>query len=361
MNKKFPRSYLILFAALFMIMSLSKKNTENLRGTSIALIAPAWGSVQTVYDFLKIPFSRHGSYDPDEVFLLEIENQQLHLEINKLRELVKYENVAASPISTVCLPAHVIYRSAASWNSSLWLDVGTYDNEQLGQEVVAKNSPVVLGTSIVGAIDYVGKRQSRVRLITDSGLSPSVRASRGSGQNQILCENLQAVIDGLPYDENLLTGEQKKRYAIILNELKERLADKTFSWQLAKGELHGSGTPLWRSRNHTLHGIGFNYDFADEYGPARDLRTGAPLEASAPQAAPIPILKVGDLLVTTGMDGVFPADLNVARITKIYPLHEGDYYYELEAHPTAGNLDNLSLVFVIPPIGYDPDDQAPIR
>jgi rod shape-determining protein MreC len=50
------------------------------------------------------------------------------------------------------------------------------------------------------------------------------------------------------------------------------------------------------------------------------------------------------------LDGVFPPGLDVATITKIHPLKEGDYYYELEAKPTAGNMYNLSYVFVIPPV-----------
>ena len=43
---------------------------------------------------------------------------------------------------------------------------------------------------------------------------------------------------------------------------------------LAKGELYGSSKPLWRTQRHQLKGTGFNYDFADGEGPARDLQTG---------------------------------------------------------------------------------------
>lgn len=49
----------------------------------------------------------------------------------------------------------------------------------------------------------------------------------------------------------------------------------------------------------------------------------------------------------------------VAEVTKVHPLKEGDYFYELEALPVAGNFDDLSLVFVIPPVSYDPDEQPP--
>ena len=69
------------------------------------------------------------------------------------------------------------------------------------------------------------------------------------------------------------------------------------------------------------------------------------------------MLKVNDLLVTTGMDGVFPEGLHVATVTKIRPLKEGDYYYQLEAIPTAGNLEEISIVSILPPTGYDPNNQ----
>ena len=107
-----------------------------------------------------------------------------------------------------------------------------------------------------------------------------------------------------------------------------------------------------KSNEYILKGIGFNYDFSDEAGPSRDLRTGkSPMGKNT-----LPLLQIGDLLVTTGFDGVFPAGLHVARIQKIFPLKEGDYYYELEAKSTVDRLDDLNIVFVLQPIGYDPDD-----
>jgi hypothetical protein len=138
-----------------------------------------------------------------------------------------------------------------------------------------------------------------------------------------------------------------------LNSLKEK------SLYLAKGELNGALTQSYRSSSQILRGTGFNYDFADEEGPARDLRTGKPIGQSDKSANP-PLIKVNDLLLTTGMDGVFPPHLQVAVVSKIIPLKEGDYTYEIEAKPTAGDLNQLSLVFVIPPIGYDPEDLPPL-
>lgn len=376
-------------------MSISKPASEKLRGSAIAFIAPVWESLENIKHF----FFRIFHSDPlfqtednvlltsqEEIQRLRIENQMLSTELNRLEELFQHEETLNSQLSELheaiqskkfspllkrherdlqnhlslqlqALPARIIFRSPSTWHSSLWINVGEEDNQTLSRPVVSKNSPVVVGTSVVGVIDYVGKRQSRVRLITDSGLCPSVRALRGDPQNRKLIEDLNSLIESLLPRQGLFeTQEKKKEFLMQLGHLQEILSQDQRTWHLAKGELHGSSPPLWRANGQLLKGIGFNLDFSDEEGPARDLRSGKPIPNSSKFPA-IPILKVCDLLVTTGMDGVFPPGLLVAEVTKIQPLKEGDYYYELEAKPTAGNLDDLSLVFVIPPIGYDFEDQ----
>lgn len=228
---------------------------------------------------------------------LELENKLLYAEIVQLRELV--DNIENMKISSQAVPARVIFRSPSTWYSSLWINMGYKDNKPDIAPIIAKNSPVLVGSSVIGVIDYAGPHQSRVRLITDSGFTPSVRVLRRENNTE--------------------------RY-------------------LAKGELHGACKPLWRTSGELLRGIGFNYDFSDAKGPAMDLRTDD-------------IIKVNDLLVTTGMDGVFPSGFSVAKVTKLYPLKEGDYFYEIEALPTAGQLEDISLVFILAPLGYDPLDQ----
>ena len=59
------------------------------------------------------------------------------------------------------LPAKVIYREPASWSSSVWINIGEKANQKLGKAVVAKNSPVLAGKSIVGVVEHVGASQSR--------------------------------------------------------------------------------------------------------------------------------------------------------------------------------------------------------
>jgi rod shape-determining protein MreC len=395
MNRKTPKRYFIIFAAMLLLMSIPAATSEKIRGTTVVMLAPLWNFLaqtqRTVYGF----FSSNNTeaVNSEQTQKLQLENHLLISEIERLHQLFQNERYLGTQLSSLpakmrrteevsnlvqrhyedakeCLtvqlkscPAQVIFRSPSSWSGTLWLNVGKANNSLLKANVVAKNSPVLVGTSIVGVIDYVGEHQSRVRLITDSALTPSVRAVRGSLQQSLLAENVSFLVDRITLQPGLFSSEEEKieflenlckiQCSLILGQGKQ-------SWYLAKGELHGSSHPLWRSSGNLLRGIGFNYDFADDEGPARDLRSGQALQDTEKNKEALPILKVNDLLVTTGMDGIFPAGLHVAEVTKVQLLKEGDYYYELEARPTAGNLNELSIVFVIPPLGYDPEDQPPM-
>jgi rod shape-determining protein MreC len=393
-NKKFPFHYFFIFLTLLVVLSFPKQPTERLRGLTVAMLAPMWEQLHNVKSFsiASTPLSLSTNASPNEnnkrIQQLEIENSHLRSEVYKLQGLFEHElylidQLSSLPQNTLprlsetirqhqsdlhslvkkqleSIPANVIYRSPTSWSSSVWINVGTSDNEKKGSEVIAKNSPVVVGNSIVGVIDYVGKNQSRVRLITDSGLTPSVRVARGNPQNQILSEKIQLIQSTFATQPHIFRDSSEKNELLKkLTELKNRVNKKEETWFLAKGEIHGSSQPLWRLQGQRLQGIGFNYDFSDDEGPARDLRTGQPINA-ADSIPTMPILQANDLLVTTGLDGVFPAGLHVATVKTIATLKEGDYFYELEALPTAGDLNEISLVFVMPPMGYDPSDKAPI-
>lgn len=271
------------------------------------------------------PFLRSAAgHQESQVKKLEAENYLLKLELAQLKAA---EGVQA--LSPSIVRAHVIYRNPQSWGSFFWVDVG--------QERVQKNSPVVLGNALVGLVDYVGKSQARVRLITDLGLKPSVRAVRGCLQNAQLFEHIESVLHHVQGRADLPLDEIEQLELIAaLEKLQRNLTVDRDSWYLAKGILEGGGSPLWRSRSHLLKGIGFNYDFADEKGPARPLLSDPP------------ILQAQDLLVTTGLDGIFPQGLRVAEISKVLPLKEGAYAYEIEAIPVVKNLDSIQTVFILP-------------
>jgi len=227
----------------------------------------------------------------------------------------------------------VIFRETASWSSSFWINLGEKTNQDLGKTVVAKNSPVVAGTSLLGIIEYVGEYRSRVRLITDATIAPSVRILRGSQQKHVIAQQAKKLIEMLECFEEMDHPVKKE-----LKELYQKLNPSGFTEYLAKGELRGMRSSLFRGRHALLQGVGFNYDFEDEEGAAQDLKST------------IPLVKKGDILVTTGMDGIFPAGLRAGQVAKVFPLSEGATAYELEALSLIENFDDMSYVTVLPPI-----------
>ena len=221
----------------------------------------------------------------------------------------------------------VIYREPAAWGSAIWINVKA-----------KLNSPVLYEGALIGLVDLVEEKRSRVLLLTDETLVASVRVLRGEDQKRVLVEKIEALIQSLR-----LMGEETAYVEETLNSLHSRVGKH----YLAKGELHGTSAPLWRQRSGFLKGVGFNYDFSDEKGPARNLVTGIAYEGV--DRSPIPLIEVGDLLVTTGLDGVFPEGLPVAVVSKVFSLQEGAPTYEIEAELLAGSLQEIEEVSLLEP------------
>ncbi|MBY0529952.1 MAG: hypothetical protein K2P51_07145 [Rhabdochlamydiaceae bacterium] len=388
MRKISYRPYVLLIFFLLSLMSLNQKTSDNIRSVVISSLSPCWQALNLVKENTCMLAVLPLSHKPSEPIQFELErlNQEnllLRAQIENVREWLLYEDrlqdlverlKAASSflpeaqeqkafmlrrnrelsaqldLAIESMPAKVIFRDPSSWSSSLWINVGEKENKALGKKVIAKGSPVVVGTTLVGVIEQVDQRQSRVRLVTDSRLAPSVRAVRGSEQNRYLLEHLEALCFAIEVrDDFVEMSKEIKPLSELLLKLKDFLKLPSKESYLAKGVLSGSGSSHFRSRSQKLRGFGFNYDFADEEGPARDLRSGMPYDIRGNQKA-MSILKAGDLLVTTGLDGVFPAGLRVAIVSKVQRLKEGASAYEIEASSTAGNLDELNHVFVLPPV-----------
>lgn len=369
--------YLALAVVLITMLTLSKGTADSIRCGIITTLAPITGSVNLMFKGVHFVAARTAEAMSSKVRenrkealerlrRLERENEYLRGEVAHLIELLRgqrelselqggvLQTVGSANVSDVtkqlqmeltATPARVVFRGNSTWTSSLWIDVGQVTNRNLGRTVVADRSPVVCGNALVGVVEHVGKYRSRVRLLTDTNFQPAVRALRGLNQNGVVVNRIDAL------SETLLHREDLAEYRSLLKGLqllKKKLSSDSHSYFLAKGELSGLKGGLWRSGRGSLRGTGFNYDFRDERGPARDLRTGEATDPSDSNDC-VPILKSGDLLVTSGMDGVFPEGLFVAEVTRIDALREGGFYYDLEARPVIDDLDHLSLVFVLPP------------
>ncbi|MCH9617542.1 MAG: hypothetical protein SP4CHLAM5_06670 [Chlamydiia bacterium] len=302
-----------------------------------------------------------------EISELKAENLQLKSQLNEVqgyllsvdhiediyKKCVKYETASDSLFSSFYqrrlnhlidflsssrwqITANVIYREPANWSSALWVDVGLSDNKKLGKEVVAINSPVIFGDHLIGVIEKVEKNKSLVRLITDSRVAPSVRCVRGYEQHALIRNHLERV-------KELLALQSDSRYKYLLEELDAQITLLNQEGQtafLAKGILCGSSNPIWRSRSHILRGVGFNYDFGDEEGPPRSLH----------ENAGTPLFQKGDALLTTGMDGVFPAGLLAAFVTEVTPMKEGAVSCDLKAKISLPEFADLTKVTILPPI-----------
>ncbi len=307
--------------------SLSRAASDRARSFAVCALSPAWHFAAQVKEYLSDrPFAKAKRSDSFEASLLKVEHMRLKAEIEWAREWIFHEvrlqhEAKAAYLSglldlrTKAVPATVIYRDPSSWSSSLWIGVGEEDNQKCGSKIVARNSPVVEGSSLVGVVEYVGKQQSRVRLITDSGLTPAVRVLR-EGQTK----ELFSLIDSL--SEKLSVREGFFEFINQLQGMKVKLLSQPGEIYLAKGELRGNSAPFWRSRQPVLKGVGFNYDYADAEGPARELRTGKTL---AGLDKPVPLIAEGDHLVTSGLDGVFPKGISVAVATTLFTLKQGSF------------------------------------
>jgi rod shape-determining protein MreC len=367
--------YLLLGLCLFALVNVPKEWADRWRSSVVSAISPAWQSLDAAMDkpspdepsqaieiaSLRAQIEVLQKWMEDEqrlqnraetiAALLKIKDSN-ELHSDALRRLQREKQYLA--MRSASMPAQVIFRDPSSWSSSLWISVGDADNRTMERTVVAPNSPVIANNALIGVVEFVGESQSRVRLITDAGLVPAVRAMRGGAQTQDLFHHVDDLLTRVRVRADLFASlEEQERFIEILSVFKDRLKNGEEE-ELAKGEICGCSAPFFRAHGARLKGIGFNYDFSDDAGPARDIRSGRPLGVDS-QPGKV-LIQPGDLLVTSGLDGIFPAGIPVAIATRIAPLMEGSFTYDLEARPAAGDLMELTVVFVLPPLGSSSQD-----
>jgi rod shape-determining protein MreC len=345
--KKRYASYFLLAALLFFLVNLPGPFVNKLRGKFL------------------FADGKYHAHEESELLQLKIENKKLKDDLLEVRNWILLEDRIESHVKQIeellhdkkyipfyqrrindlltlldkevySIGAQVIFRDPGFWGSGFWIDKGEKENRELHAKIIAKNSPVLSEGSLIGIVEIVEEKRSYVRLITDSSLTPAVRAVRGDEQNCTLLKGITALEEELQYQEGLSRPELFQE----LNEVKQKLKQTGETLYLAKGELRGSSYPLWRSRSSVLKGVGFNYEFADEEGSSHTIHN----------KLKNPLLRQGDLLITSGLDGVFPQGIPVATVTKIFPLKEGDFAYNIEALLMANNIDDTSYVQVYPPL-----------
>jgi cell shape-determining protein MreC len=233
----------------------------------------------------------------------------------------------------------VIYHPRSTWHHSLWINGGSESTNL--PFPITKNCPVVADDILIGVIDYVGAQMSQVRLISDPNLHPSVRVVRQHPDTSSLAKSILHIQKSLNKNCNLMP---KPELTSTLNKLLDCLYSSlpsTHSEHLAKGELQGS---LSSQTPSLLKGVGFNYEFDDEEGERRDLRTGQSSNDGQKKSLLLP----GDSLETSGLDGIFPKGLKVALILQVFPLEEGAISYSITAESLALSFPDFEYVSVLP-------------
>ena len=310
---KWSSKHILFPLILFLGMALPEERISSLR--------------TVVMGVASFPAKLQKSAPDKEVLLLQAVNNQLSSRVDKLYSFLIQTHPSLKKHEPNTLLANVLFREKTPWSTTLWVDRGTRDG-------VEKNSIATFGDALLGVVDEVLKKKCRIRIITDPSLVPSVRANRGNSQHRLAHTQVQTLLNTLPHLDYLFTDEGEKKETLQhLALLDTKLNQDRKNSELAKGELHGSGSSLWRKRSLFLRGTGFNYDHADEKGPAKALTDN--------------ILHLGDLLVTTGMDGIFPEGLTAGVVTKVFPLKEGDFCYDIEARMAVQNLDDLKIIQIL--------------
>jgi len=234
--------------------------------------------------------------------------------------------------------ANVILHAHGDWSHVLWVDQG----ENAHPFPIQQNCPVLVDDVLIGIVDFVGHSVSRIRLLSDPFVRPAVRVvRRGIDRYELSCasKKIQSAIEKYP---NLMPSKKfSNALHKLLNCFVQKLPEEE-GVRLAKGELQGAvsyGSPM------LFRGVGFNYEYRDEYGERRDLRTGQK-QIAEPK---IPLILPGDLLETSGFDGHFPRGLRVATVLSVSPLPEGATSYDILVKSEIPHFEDVEYVTIIPP------------
>ncbi len=344
MKKPFFRSYLILGAFLFLSLCMPEKGSNLLRSGFVGLSIPLFKTARWIaHSSLSTTSPIQSQKLQEQVEKLQIENLTLRTQIDRmyawleqeehLESITENERLSDERVGAVkaalqqqsqFLPARVVFREPASWSSFVWIDIGSCENKRIGFDLVAENSPVISGSALIGLVEYVGHNRSKVRLITDRLLTPAVTITNHQAQHRFLLDHIDPLVRLLPLQQHLFQNDDCAASVQVLNRIQEQIVTKDGSARPAKGFVEGLSEPLWRLGNQKLKGLGFFQSDTSQFN-------------------------VGDLIQTSGLDGVFPAGLIVGAISNVDTIKKGDATYRFTVELAVANLDELATVHVIPP------------
>jgi cell shape-determining protein MreC len=257
---------------------------------------------------------------------IEAENYLIREQLKEVQEILFLEQegfFASLANEKGVVHAKVVYRDPHIWGSFLWVNKGSKANHKMNKEIIQKNSPVLMGNKLVGIVEEVLPSRSKIRLITDEALRIAVCSYRGKSQDREIESSLLLLEQLVEHEDPLFAAMQSYRKS--RSEMKE-------SGYITRGEIFGASLPLWKTHQMFLKGRGFH-------------------SVENPYKHDPQLFCLGDLLFTSGMDGLFPEGLFVGTIHSISPLTEGAYHYQIEAMPALANLRDVTYVTILPILG----------
>lgn len=354
--------------ALFslLLLSLPPAWTSPIKYTFQSLVHPFFYPIQALrlpkvhnnrltYESFNIEGSNQESVDLKnlQILLLEESLKEALEENRQVRKLISHLHQQSQinfPISNQSInteglnitTAKVIKRSVENWADYFWIDKGSESDIP-----ISIYSPIVQGLTCIGFVDSVEVNKSRVRLLTNPSCQVAVRTTRGAEAHLPAVFAVDYLLDFLALDDRIDPSTVDiEEFYFYLDHFKSLLTKDLDSRRLAKGEVRGIYDAKTSFQKPLLRGSGFNYVYADSHGPSIDLKLGIKDESKWSGQH---LVQLGDQVITSGLDGVFPPGLFVGKVVSIEPLKRGAFYYDLSVEPLFNPFEPISHVMVLQP------------
>lgn len=254
MNRSSLMGYTFLAFTVFILISIPPKNMHRFRAK---LVTKALHLTQKSNHF----FEPKNKKLLEKLSSLKEENLSLRLLLNapSSDDLSKSEAVIAK----------VVFRDPAFWSSSIMINKGFKDSA-----LIEKNCPVLSSGYLIGIIEEVFPKISKVRLITDKNMQISIK--------------------------------------------KQNFVEDSDELGLNMGTLKGSNCVEMRYRFKQVDGFFFSKNIQSE-----------------------------DILVTSGLDGVFPEGLPVAKVIEV-KISDEEVEFPFKAQVCAPDIKYLKHVTILP-------------